>query len=54
MVEQSDSRECHCHVVLVACHDDMVVTDGTAGFSDVLNAALVSTLDVVAEGEECV
>ena len=32
----------------------MIVTDGSAGFSDVLNAALVSTLDVIAEGEECI
>ena len=32
----------------------MVVTDGSAGFCNVLNAALMSTLDVVTEGEESV
>ena len=54
MVEQSDACECHSNVVLVACHDDMVVTDGSAGFGNVLNTALVSTLDVIAEREECI
>ena len=54
MVEKSDPSECHCHAVLVACLDDVVVTDGSAGFCNVLNAALVSALDVVAEREESV
>ena len=54
MVEQPDPRERHGHAVLVACLDDVVVTDRTAGFCDVLNAALVSALNVVAEREESV
>ena len=52
MVEKPHSRERHGNAVLIACHDDMIVTDGAAGFCDVLNSALVSALDVVAEGEE--
>ena len=54
MVEQSHSRKCHSDAILVACHDYMVITDGSAGFSDILNAALVCTLNVIAEGEKCI
>ena len=54
MVEQSHSCECHGDAVLVACHDDVIVTDRAAGFSDILNAALVGTLNVVTEWEECI
>ena len=32
----------------------MIVTDGSARLSDVLNAALSCSLDVITEGEECV
>ena len=53
-MEKSDACECHSHVILVASHDDMIVTDGSAGLSDILNAALSSSLDVITEGEECI
>ena len=32
--------------------DNILITDGTARLCDILNAALVSALNVVAEGEE--
>ena len=52
MVEQSYAGECHSDAVLVASHDDMVVADAATCLSDVLNTALVGTLNVVAEREE--
>ena len=52
MVEQSYACECHCNAVLVAGHDDVVVADAAACLGNVLNAALVGALHVVAEGEE--
>ena len=54
MVEETHAGECHNHVVLVAFSDNEVVTDRTAGFSNILYAGSESTLDVVCEGEECV
>lgn len=54
VVEQSESGECHDHIVLVAGLDDIVVTDGAACFRYILNTALASSLDVVAEREESV
>ena len=38
MVEQSDACECHSHAVLVAGHDNMVVTDRSTRLCDVHNA----------------
>ena len=52
MVEQSDAGEGHYHMVFVAAVDDSIVTDGAAGLCDVFYAALVSSLDIVGEGEE--
>ena len=52
MVEQSHASECHGNAVLVAGHDDMVVTHAAASLSNVLYATLVGTLNVVTEGEE--
>lgn len=54
MMEQSYACECHCDAILVACVDDMVVTNATSSLSNVLNTALVCTFDIVAEAEECV
>ena len=53
-MEQSHSGKCHCHSVLVRSLDNLVVTNGSAGLCNVLNAALLSTLDVITEGEECI
>ena len=54
MMEQADTCECHCDAILVASVNDIVVTYRTASLCDILYAALVSTLDVVAEREESV
>lgn len=54
VMEQADVRHGHRHVVLVGRLDDIVVADGAAGLGDVGHAALVGTLDVVAEGEESI
>ncbi len=51
-MEQSHAGERHGDAVLVAGHDDVVVAHRAAGLGYVLHAALVGTLDVVAEGEE--
>ena len=51
-MEQAHMRHGHGDVVLVTRLDDIVVTDGAAGLGDILHAALVGALDVVAEGEE--
>ena len=52
MMEKTNSRKCHGNAVLVAGHDDMVVTHAAASLSNVLYATLVGTLNVVTEGEE--
>ena len=51
-MEKTDAREYHCHSVLIAALDDKVISDRTARLSDILNAALVRTLNVVREREE--
>ena len=53
-MEQSYSSECHCHVVLVASHDNMIVPDRSARLGNVSHTALFSSLDVVTEWEESV
>lgn len=52
VVEQAYTGECHGDGVFVAGHDDMVVANGTACLGDILYAALVGALDIVAEWEE--
>ena len=52
MVEQAYTSECHGNAVLVASVDNMVVANTATCLCHILNTALVSTLDVVAEGEE--
>ena len=52
VVEQSYTREGHGDAVLVAGHDDMVIANAAASLGNVLNATLVSALNIVAEGEE--
>lgn len=51
-MEQTNACECHCNAVLVADFDNVIVADRAAGLRDVLHAALVRSLDVVAEREE--
>ena len=52
MVEQTHSRECHRNIVFIAALNNDIVTNGTAGFRDVRNAALLCTFDVIGEREE--
>ena len=54
MVEQSYSCEAHCHAVFVTCLDNIVIADRTTRLCDILDAALVSALDIVAEWEESI
>ena len=54
MVEQANACECHYDSVLVAGFDYIVVAYAATRLSDDRDAALVRSLDVVAEGEECV
>ena len=51
-MEQADAGEGHYHVIFITGCDYILITDGTARLCDILNAALVSALNVVAEGEE--
>ena len=51
-MEQAHAREGHSDAVLVAGHDDMVVAHRATSLGNELHAALVGTLNVVAEGEE--
>ena len=52
MVEQTHSVEDHGDAVTVAGFDDVVVTDRAARFSDIADAALMGTFDIVAKREE--
>ena len=52
MVEKANTCERHCNAIFIAGLYDIVVTHGATSLSNVLNTTLVSTLDVVAEGEE--
>ena len=52
MMEQTHAREGHSDAILVARVDDMVVANATTSLSYILHATLMSTLDIVAEGEE--
>ena len=52
VVEQSHAGKGHDDTVLIALFDDQIITDGTAGFSDVLYTGSNATLDRVSEGEE--
>ena len=51
-MEQPDSCKYHRHAVPVACLDYSIVTHGAAGLNDILNAALLCTVNVIGEGEE--
>ena len=54
VMEQPQAAEGHGDAVLVAGIDDLLVADGAAGLHDGGHAGAAGTLDVVAEGEECV
>ena len=54
VVEQADAGEGHRHVVFVAGLDHVVVANGSARLRNIVHAALMCTLDIVTEREECV
>ena len=54
MMEEANVSKRHGDAVLIACIDNIIVTDATACFCNVFYTTLVSTLDVVAEWEESV
>lgn len=54
MVEQADARKRHCYAVLIARLDNMVVAYRASCLRYIFHAALVRTLDIVAEREESI
>ena len=54
MVEQAHAGEGHDHIVLIALGNHQIVTDRAAGLCDVLYTGSEGTLNVIAEGEECI
>ena len=54
VVEQPRAGKRHGDPIFIADFDDVVVAHRPAGLCDVLHAAAVRPLHVVAEGEECV
>ena len=54
MMEEANVSKRHGDAVLIACIDNIIVTDATACFCYVFNTTLVSTFDVVTEWEESI
>ena len=52
MVEETHAGKGHGHTVFIAAFDHGIVTDRATGLGNVLNAALLSALDIIAEREE--
>ena len=52
VVEKTDASEGHHHSILVAGFNDVIIPDGAAWLGHIFHAALMGTLDIVAEGEE--
>ena len=52
MMEQTDMRHCHGHIVFVAGGDDVVIAYGAACLRDEAYAALAGAFDIVAKREE--
>ena len=54
MVEQTNACKGHCHTILIASGDYMVIAHATTSLCYILHTTLVSTLYIVAKGEESV
>ena len=54
VMEESHSRERHSDAVLVAGLDDLIVTNGSAGLTNIGHAAPARALYIVTEREECI
>ena len=52
MMEKAHARKGHGYAILVAGIDDIVVAHRPTGLCYILYAALMGTLDIIAEGEE--
>ena len=52
VMKESHARECHGNAILVTGVNHMVIAHAAASLCDVLHAALVCTLHIIAEGEE--
>ena len=54
VVEESHAGEGHDNALLITLFDNQIITDGSAGFCNVLNTRGISALDVIGEGEESI
>ena len=54
MMEEAQAGHRHGNSIFIARFDDIVVADRTAGLGNVVDAAAMSSFDVVAKGEESV
>ena len=53
-MEQAQAGECHGNTVLIAGLNNIVITDRAACLCNILHAAAMCTLNVIAKREECV
>ena len=51
-MEQAQSGKCHSHLILVACLNDIVISDRSARLCHVFYAALMGALNIVSKWEE--
>src|SRR5574344_2419036 len=54
MMKKTDSRKSHGNAVFIACVDDVIITDRTAGLCYIFYATLMCAFDVITEWEKCV
>ena len=54
MVEQTDACKRHHHVIFIAACNNICITHGSTGLCDVFYTTLMSSLDIIGEGEECI
>lgn len=54
VVEQTNTGKCHGNSVFIAGFNNIVIPHRTARLCNVLNAALMSPLNIISEGEESI
>lgn len=54
MMEQTNSCKRHNHAVFIAGFNYIVIPDRAARLCNILNTALMSPLNIVSKGEECI
>ena len=54
MVEQTDACKRHHHVIFIAACNNICITHGSTGLCDVFYTTLMSSFDIIGEGEECI